>query len=101
MGHTRRLADRLNLAAMAPADTIASSGYCLAAPGREYVVYVPGGGKVSVDPSAAEGSMSVEWLEPATGRTTAAGETPGGGRQELAAPFSESAVLYLKLAGRR
>ena len=101
MGHTRRLADRLNLAAMAPADAIASSGYCLAAPGREYVVYVPGGGTVSVDLSAAKGSVSVEWFEPATGRTTAARDTAGGGRQEFEAPFSGSAVLYLKRAERR
>lgn len=101
MGHTRRLADRLTLATMAPADAIASSGYCLAAPGREYVVYVPGGGKVSVDLSAAKGRVSVEWFEPATGRTTGAGEMPGGARQEFEAPFTGSAVLYLKLAERR
>jgi hypothetical protein len=41
MGHTRRFAERVNLAAMQPHDELASTGYCLANPGREYLVYQP------------------------------------------------------------
>ncbi len=53
MGHARRLAERINLAAMTPSRDLASTGYCLADPGKEYLVYVPEGGEVAVDLSAA------------------------------------------------
>ena len=40
MGMTLAYANRMNLVAMRPRE-IASSGYCLANPGEEYLVYVP------------------------------------------------------------
>ncbi|NUQ01292.1 MAG: hypothetical protein HUU35_15710, partial [Armatimonadetes bacterium] len=48
MGAARRVAQQLNMAAMAPHGELASSGYCLAEPGRAYLVYLPGGGEVTV-----------------------------------------------------
>lgn len=41
MGDTRRFAERMNLAAMTPRGDLASTGYCLAKPGTEYLVYQP------------------------------------------------------------
>ena len=41
MGHTLAYANRMNLAAMTPRDDLASSGYCLANPGEEYLIYLP------------------------------------------------------------
>ncbi len=38
MGFARRLAERVNLAAMTPLNTLASTQYCLADPGSEYLV---------------------------------------------------------------
>jgi hypothetical protein len=50
---------------------------------------------VKVDLSAASGTLSVEWFNPATGEIIAA-EATGGSIQEFAAPFSGDAVLYIK-----
>ena len=55
MGHARRYAERIDLAASRPAGELASTGYCLAVPGREYLVYLPDGGAATVDLSAAQG----------------------------------------------
>jgi hypothetical protein len=96
MGHTRRFAERMNLAATEPAGPLASTKYCLADPGREYLVYRPAGNAaVTVDLSAAKGHLAVEWFDPAKDRTTAAGEVAGGAVRELKPPFEGPAVLYL------
>ena len=98
LGYTRRYADRMNLAAMIPHGELASTGYCLANPAAqaaEYLVYLPAGGKVTVDLAAAVGPLNVEWFNPATGVAAADGATPGGNKQEFTAPFNGDAVLYL------
>jgi hypothetical protein len=41
MGVTRRLAERVNLATLVPRPELASSRYCLAHPGQEYLVDLP------------------------------------------------------------
>ena len=41
MGQTLLVANRINLAAMVPRRDLASSGFCLANPGSEYLVYLP------------------------------------------------------------
>lgn len=96
MGQTRRMAERMNLAAMTPRANLASSGYCLADPGREYMIYVPTGGEVSVDLSVASGSLAVEWMHPVEDAITSGGSITGGARRTLCAPFGGEAVLYLK-----
>jgi hypothetical protein len=96
MGDTRRFAERVNLAAMTSADQLASTRYCLAANGREYLVYVPDGGAVSVDLSAADGTFNVEWFDPRTSKTVAAQAVKGGAPRKLTAPFDGPAVVHLK-----
>jgi hypothetical protein len=131
MGDSRRLAERMDLTAAAPRPDLASTGFCLANPGREYAVYLPargepkggGGAKppssakavasekaageppagaeasaaapVTVDLSAARGALHVEWLDPLTSRTTAAGTVEGGAARTFRSPFAEDAVLFL------
>ena len=98
MGHVLRCARRMNLAAMTPQEKLASTGYCLANPakeGAEYLVYLPDGGRVTVDLSAAEGRLAVEWCEPKTGNVAAAAAVAGGAPREFSAPFSGDAVLHL------
>ena len=41
MGQVRRMAERMDLAAMTPRGDLASSGYCLASPGTEYLIFQP------------------------------------------------------------
>jgi hypothetical protein len=96
MGYTLRFANRMNLAEMAPDDFLASSKYCLANPGAEYLVYLPSGGTVTVDLSAAKGALSVEWFDPSNDVTTTGEKVAGGGQREFISPFKGDAVLYLK-----
>jgi hypothetical protein len=96
LGHTRRLAERVDLATMTPRDDLASTKYCLARPGVAYIVYLPDGGDVAVNLSDAPGSFRAEWIH-ATEGTIARAEPVNGGRQQtLKAPFPGSAVLYLR-----
>jgi hypothetical protein len=95
MGCTRRLAERVNLAAMRPHDELASTRYCLADPGSEYLIYLPDGGDVTVDLRAASGSFAVEWVDPLSGGATDAGTVQGGLLRSLSAPEKGDWVLHL------
>jgi hypothetical protein len=95
MGETLSCAERVNLASMRPHAELASTGFCLADPGREYLVYLPQGGEVTVDLRAALGQMSVEWLRAAEGMLTHAEPVLGGSQRTLRTPFDGDAVLHL------
>jgi hypothetical protein len=97
MGQTRRLAERLNLAKLVPHPELASTRYCLANPGEEYVVYLPEGGEASVNLSTAPGRFTVEWIHAADGTSRPADAVAGGSQRSFRAPFSGDAVLYLGL----
>lgn len=120
MGHTRELAERVDLASMKPRMDIASSEYCLANEGEDYLVYLPADhygsvwGKwaskilryifqkefvkktVSVDLSTASAPLTVEWFNPRTAETILSGTTRGGTIKAFTAPFPGHAVLYLR-----
>jgi uncharacterized protein DUF6298 len=95
MGHARGYARRMNLARAKPRPDLASSGFCLADPKREFLVYQPYRGGITVDLRAVSGGLGGEWLNPVTGRTTPT-KTPGGSRVTLTPPFSGPAILYLR-----
>lgn len=95
MGVTRRLAERLNLAAMIPHGELASSGYCLANPVKEYVVYLPAGDAVNVDLSGASGEFRVEWIHPVEDRVVASPSVSGGSSITLKPPQGGAAILHL------
>lgn len=98
MGYILSYADRMNLAAMVPRNDLASTGYCLAnavSTGAEYLVYLPQGGTIQVNLSAASGELLVEWLNPATGAVQAGSPVMGGGARSFTPPFSGDAVLYV------
>ncbi|MEK6536666.1 MAG: putative collagen-binding domain-containing protein, partial [Actinomycetota bacterium] len=96
MGHTRAYAERMNLAAMTPRNELSSSQYCLANPGSEYLVYLPEGGEVTVDVTAAKTAMAVEWFNPRTAEKQAGVKVDGGAKRLFQAPFKGDAVLYLR-----
>jgi hypothetical protein len=88
----------VNLAAMQPRNELASTGYCLANPGNEYLVYQPAkGAPFSVE--LAKGAYQFEWFDPAKGAVAGHGrvEAPGG-PHPFKAPSAADAVLYLKKA---
>jgi hypothetical protein len=88
MGYTLTYAKKTNLVSMVPHGDLASTGYCLANSGLEYLIYLPGGGKVWVDLSAASGTFSVEWFNPITGATTSGGKIAGGANRAFTPPFT-------------
>jgi hypothetical protein len=96
MGYALRYAGKMNLVAMTPHGELASTEFCLADPGSEYLIYVPDGGEVTVDLSAASGSLAVEWLEARSGQTTPGQSTAGGVKRSFKTPFDGDAVLYLR-----
>ena len=98
LAHTLAYANRMNLVAMAPRGDLASSGYCLANPGTEYLVYLPDGGSVSVDIPAGSGSFSIEWFNPTTEQRVSDGIREVDAGWTLWAPFAGDAVLYLRSA---
>ena len=95
MGYARSYALRMDLAHAIPRGDLASSSYCLAVPGSEYLVLLPTGGSVNVNLSSATGSRVVEWFNPATNHTTAGGTVSGGGSVSFTAPFDGMAVLFI------
>ncbi len=95
MGQTRHFAERMNLASMTPAQEIASTKFCLANPGIEYLVSLPQGGSVTADLSSVKGKLNVEWLDIENDETMTADPVAGGARREIKAPFAGAAVLHL------
>ena len=95
LGYARAYANRMNLVAMQPHGELTTTNYCLAQIGVAYFVYLPAGGTVTVDLTAAAGLLSVEWFSPSNGQTTLAAPTTGGDYRTLTAPASGDAVLYL------
>ena len=95
MGYTLYLADKVNLAAMTPRSDLASTEYCLANPGVEYLVYLPAGGSVRVDLSAESGELAATWLNLSTGEDIDGGRIACSDTCEFVAPFAGHAVLHL------
>lgn len=95
MGYTLTYANRMALASTKPMDHLASTKYCLANPGSEYLIYLPEGGKATVDLSALSGKASVEWFNPSIGESILGEPVSGGDNREFTAPFSGDAVLYI------
>jgi hypothetical protein len=96
MGYSLRYAKKVNLAAMTPRPELASTEFCLADPGREYLVYLPKGGEATVDLGVAQGAFSAEWMSTADGAITPGETFSGGGKRVFKAPFSGDAVVHIK-----
>ena len=69
LGKIHQYAERIDLATSVPRNELSTTTYCLATPGRQYVVYQPDNGPFSLD--LAEGTYEAEWHWPAfkSGRT--------------------------------
>lgn len=95
MGYTALYASRLDLEHAVPSPSLCSTGYCLAYPGHQYLVYQPGSGGFTV--KVAAGTYRAEWFDPVTGQATDGGMLVGAGQQSLTPPasFTADAVLLL------
>ena len=61
-----------------PSDKLVSTGWCLANPGREYVVFQNQPAPFTLEIAGATSPLKAEWFNPHTGRRTAAGSLPNG-----------------------
>jgi hypothetical protein len=57
---------------------------------------VPGSARVTVDLSAVDGAVAVEWRDTRTGKTVSGETVRGGASRRFVAPFIDDGVLYLK-----
>jgi Family of unknown function (DUF6298) len=101
MADTHSYADRLDLANDSPSGTLSSTGFALAARGKEYLVFAPAGGRFTVDLSAGAGkTFAVEWYNVATrARTLAPALKGGNAAQAFNVPMDwdrTPSVLFLK-----
>jgi hypothetical protein len=95
MGDTRRYALQMNLAAALPHGELASTTYCLADPGREYLVYASPGEK-DFTVQLVAGAYAFEWFDPAEGTVGENGSLLAAeGHRSFTAPSAGGAVLHL------
>jgi hypothetical protein len=96
MGYALTYANKMNLAAMTPRNELASTGYCLADPGVEYMVYRPASGNTfTVD--LAVGTYNYEWFDSGSGTVSIEDSlVTEGGACSFTAPFNGDAVLHIR-----
>jgi hypothetical protein len=98
MGDTRRYAERMSLIEMEPRRDVASTGYALVAPGREYLVLEPTGDGKPFTVLLGKGRYAVEWFGVASRATITTDpiSVDRDGPREFTAPVADGpAVLYL------
>jgi len=98
LGYTLMFAQRMDLIHMTPEPDLASSTYCLANRGKEYLVYLPEDREVTIDLRDAPGPFQAQWFDIHTGEFVESVIVNGGDELTLTSPFTTvHAVLYLKL----
>jgi hypothetical protein len=95
IGQAAAFARRMDLAAMKPMRELCTSGYCLAAPGRECIVYQPEPHRFELDMTGWEGLYAAEWFNPTAGVSGSGAPVRGGHRIEFVPPFPCDGVLYV------
>ena len=83
-----------DLSRMHPQSGLSSTGYALANPGSEYLIYQSGSGSFWVNLQA--GTYNYEWYHPSAASSAGSGSiAASGGHQSFTPPFTGDAVLYL------
>ena len=95
VGKAVEYAARLDLANIAPRDDLASTGFCLAKPGSQYVVYQPGSGSFTVSGLQPDVSYHYELYSPGQHKVVAEGLCKPSGSTESFGLVGEAVVLYL------
>jgi hypothetical protein len=96
LGYCLNYSNRMNLVSMAPHNELATTTYCLANPGSEYLVFAPEGGGFAVDLTTASNSLYIEWLNIKTGEISVGDSISSNASGSFIPPFPEPAVLYIK-----
>lgn len=95
LGEVLRLSKRLDLGRMIPHSSLASSGFCLAAPGESFLAFQPEAGNLTLDLGGDRGILTAEWIHPVSGDLVPGGVIRDGGKHVLRSPFPDHAVLWV------
>lgn len=95
VGKAVEYARKLDLVSMAPAPNLASTGFCLAKPGYQYVVYQPGEGAVTVSGLKAGASYDYEVYDTAEAKVVAEGRIRASSSSESFESAGKGAVLFI------
>jgi hypothetical protein len=99
--HLREFFEGTDFWLLTPADDLVSQGFCLANPGREYVVFLDHPATFKLRVAGLQTPAATEWFHPYTDRRTRAGDL-GNGIQSLTPPVSwgdEPVVLHVGQPG--
>jgi hypothetical protein len=95
-------AGKMDLAKMQPNNDLASTKYCLANPGREYLVYNPSADANSIMVNLKAGNYNYEWFNPNSGKVESSVTIEAkDGDQPFPTPFKADAVLYVVLSASK
>lgn len=83
---------------MQPMNELLTSGqgYVFAKSGENYIVYLPEGGSIELDLTAAAKTFNALWFNPRDGATRMIGSVIGGGRSSFTAPDRSDWVLLVE-----
>jgi hypothetical protein len=97
-GFTRLIANRTDLISLVPHAEMASTSYCLANKGLEYLVYLSDTSTVSIDLENAPGKFTAEWFDTGTGKFFKDQRIKGSKKVIMNSPSGvKNAVLHLYL----
>jgi hypothetical protein len=97
MGLARKLADRIDLASLNPHKDLASTRYCLANPGWEYLVYCPNRESNKLTIILTDDTYSVEWIDTSSGKNVQLqNRRTKAGNNIFEPPFNGPAILHLQ-----
>ena len=96
MGYARRYAEKMDLAQCRPMPALASTKYCLANRGKQYLVYLPKDADATVNVTVEPGTYRCEWFDPTDGRVASSDlRTLPNGSSRFSCPVDGDAVLFL------
>lgn len=95
VGKAVEYANRLELANVTPRGDLASTGFCLAKPGQQYIVYQPGDGPVTVSGLHAGASYAYEVFDAMQARVIDAGRIRAAQASESFEITGKDTILYI------
>jgi hypothetical protein len=96
LGYCLDYSYQMDLTSMTPQNELSSTTYCLANPGKEYLIFAPKGKPFTIDLTAVVGNLKVEWLNIETGERLNGEDISGNLSTSFSPPFSGPAVAYIK-----
>ncbi|MBI5510930.1 MAG: hypothetical protein HY903_19385 [Deltaproteobacteria bacterium] len=87
--------DHVDLSGMRPRPGLTSTGVCLAAAGREYVIYSQSGATFTVNLTGVTGAFAARFYNPKTGQLKAETTVQGGAVRTITKPSSSDWVYHL------